>query len=523
MEHTQIRLLYNPKKENVNQWQTNTVDLSAYIDFQYTENTEKKEDASQINLINKELYRGKISSYNSGTYTFTVPETYEVNELRWHSFIDYKGNWYVIESNTANTITLSTDYTFPISPTNLPINSQYTIRLPRFKSQDVIQIYVWNVDDGIYSEPSNISDKLAFNGQVKAIKYTEDAKTIILTLGTLSELLMKSSKSWATAVTGAYPKCYQKIQDALNWVNNTNKGAIQIAWAATNPIIKSNGDPFPDKDYYSDYRPAYDIIKEVSRNEYTGDGEYYSFLKPTEDSGVASFDFVWDKKTSTVSNEFVEGEDFKLVSYSWDSGEVLAMLTIRCGLDARGSRISTFVIGDLSNGSRGRPATRNFSGEIITKEITDNLSDFNPEATDGSASFPTSYPYTTSTSVTTEEADQYPDKLSSGTYTATTSAEYNNWIRWLAKARARIWGSNIINSSNRLLRSIKIRYYNEPLSAIPGSLDRFKIPSVGFIGGGLLEKDTRPKLRLISKKVSFDKSGLVIDCDYKEESDLVVE
>ena len=287
MEHVQIRLLYFPKKENVNAWQTDSVDLSAYTSTEFSENLQKKEDSSQISFVNKVIARGKITGYSSNV--FTVTGNYEVNALRWHSFIDSKGNRFVIASNTSNTITLSTDYTFPVNPTSSYVGQAYSIKIPTLQMQDIIQIYSWTITDGSYAEPANLLDKLSFNGQVTSWKYSENAETVLIKLGNLSELLMKSTRQWATDITGSYPKCFQKIQDVINWVNQVNLGAIQIRWASTNPVVKRDGGTaFPDKDYYSDYRSGYDVIYQLCQDEYTEDGEYYFYLKQGDNLQLVS-------------------------------------------------------------------------------------------------------------------------------------------------------------------------------------------------------------------------------------------
>lgn len=84
MKAPQTRMIYRPKKEGEKTWQAESIDLSSYIDHQVNVSIEKKEDASQLTFVNKILSRGSITSYDTGTHTFTVSNTnMEVNQFRW--------------------------------------------------------------------------------------------------------------------------------------------------------------------------------------------------------------------------------------------------------------------------------------------------------------------------------------------------------------------------------------------------------------------------------------------------------
>lgn len=517
MEHSQIRIIYFPKKEEVNDWQTDGVDLYSYIDFQSTESLNKSENAGQIPFVLKTFVNAK-ATYSSGVFTITHPSiTMPVNKYKWFTLIDKNKNRFKIVSNTSDTITLSTDYRFVATP----VSGEIKIQLPDFNLDDLFRIYLWNVKDNDYKEPTNIVDKLAFLGQISSINrtYSEQGNRCTLKINDMTDVLLKDVKPFAYKIGGALPKFYQKIKNIIEQANFANGNSVNLEWDDTNPELKKDEvTEFPDVDYYSDSKSSLEVISELVTEKYTGDGEYFYYLSPKPDSSN-TFIFSLRAKSFEYDSILIEGEDFKLISESIDKAEAISRLIVKCGLDPDGKRITTFVQGNLKYGTRGRPVAWGIAGEIMTKEIAEDdpvTPVFDTSQATGGL-YPTSYPYTTATLVTADEAAQFPTKLTEGAFTANNDKDYKEWIRNLSKAKAKILGRQYIAKNNKVLEQVVIEYYNVPTSKIPGTVDKLKIPSIGWTGGDFGQYDYRVVLRQNSKQIQLNTRGLSIKVTYKQD------
>ncbi|MDD3972422.1 MAG: hypothetical protein PHC31_10980 [Clostridia bacterium] len=517
MEHNQIRMIYFPKKEELNDWQIDGVDVFAYIDFQSTESLNKSENAGQIPFVLK-TFVNTPGVYSSGVYTLTDSSiNLPVNKYKWFTLVDKNKNRFRIASNTANTITLSTDYTFVAQP----VSGEIKIQLPDFNLDDIFRIYVWNVTDGVYEEPANIADKLAFLGQVSSISrtYSDQGNRCTLKINDMTEVLLKDVKPFAYKIGGTLPKFYQKINNIIEQANASNGNSVNLEWDPTNPILKKDGiTEFPDVDYYSDTKSSLEVISELVGEKYTADGEYFFYLTPKPDTSN-TFLFHLRAKKFEYESVLTEGVDFKLISESIDKAEAISRLIVKCGLDPDGKRITTFVQGNLKYGTRGRPVAWGIAGDIMTKEIAEDdlvTPVFDTSLPTGGL-YPTSYPYTTATIVTAEEAAQFPTKLTEGTFTANNDKEYREWIRNLSKAKAKILGRQYIAKNNKVLEQVIIEYYNVPTAKIPGSVDKLKIPSIGWTGGEFGQYDYRVVLRQNAKKIQLNSTGLTVQVTYKQD------
>ena len=514
MRHPQLSIEYFPKKENKNEWQTTSVELSGYLDFQSEDGVDKKKDAAQVPFILKSFDDG-TATYAANVFTISSAK-WKVNQWRWFMLVDANNNRFRIASNTLNTITLSTDYTFP----GVPVAGWIKIMIPDFQLEDELDFYVWNIDDGVYAEPAADADKLAFVGQIIAIsdKYdvTQGAQRVVK-FNNLTEALLSYNIPAAYPNDGSFKKFYEKISNVLDFVAGSSSGTLSIVEDASNPVLKKDGSTaFPDIDYYSDYKSSYEIVYDLCQAKYTEDGEYYFFIKP---SAPQQYTFMLRPKLFTGYADLEEGEDFSLISRSIDKADAISRLIIKCGLDPDGKRVSVLVQGNKKYGTRGRPVAHNFAGDIMQKEILTNTANFDTELEEKSL-YPTAYNYVTATIVTAAEYNEYPGYLTVGANTITTDKEYRTFVRWLSRAKAKIWGRDYINHTNNKREKVVIRYYNVPTSAIPGDIKRLKIPSIGWTGGAIGSLDYRIILRITSRKTNISKKGITVDVEYLQDWEL---
>lgn len=516
METSQIRIIYYPKYDNRFSWVSTGVDLTAYLDFNSEETIEKKIDGSNLPFLYKEFgnYNG---TYVLSTRTYTVTGVnWETDRFKWHTLIDNNNNRFVILSNTSNTITIAESSDFIIVKT--PVSGTISITLPDFENDDIIEVYGWKIRDNVYAEPANFTDKIIFIGQVAARKIKHDSRgtQINIKLMNMTELLLKTTRKWAITDIN-FLTSPEKIGYVITQVNGMNKGLINIEFDAADYPTTTTGDAFKTFTYFKDDSPAYDVIFDLSRTEYTGDVyEYYAYIKPIADK---RYELIWEPKLQTINNTYTEGIDFDLIEFNNDKAEIISSLIVVCGRDANNYAIRQMVYGDFKRGSRTKRMSNDITAQIFLNESNTNPGsfDFNIDK------YPTSFPYTTATSVTQNEVDaligtNYASFLSTtGTYSISSKANFNKFIRYLSKARAIIYGKDYLNRNNYTRDKLVVRFYTTPAAHIPGRTAKFNIPTIGWTGGGVNQFDYRKNLRLNSKRVGIDSSGIFIECEYLED------
>ena len=113
--------------------------------------------------------------------------------------------------------------------------------------------------------------------------------------------------------------------------NNSLSGLPAIALADDFPIDKSNGQPFPQTVYFSNYKPLNEILNELCTNEYTGDGKYDWYIDNANKLHIyKSADF----PAYDLSNEIIK-------EYSFDDGvaEIINQCIVYAGTDLNDSPI----------------------------------------------------------------------------------------------------------------------------------------------------------------------------------------
>lgn len=524
MEHSQFKVLYYPKRDlpaNVNVWETTPVDLYSYLDFNCQETTEKKQDGSNLPFIKKVLYEG-TATYTTSTRVYTFTGTnFETNIFKWHTLIDKNDNRYVIQGNTATTITLAPTTSFNFYGT--PQTGQVRIELPDFEEDDIIVCQGWKIRDNTYAEPADFGDKILFTGQVisRGVKHDNRGTQINLKLGNMTELMLKTTQKWDIP-SSQYSTTIDKIQHVLAVLNGRNQGAIQVNWSASNPSTKLNGAPFLSEHYFKDDSSAYDVIYDLSTKPHTGDTvEYYTYLRPVS---ANLFELVWQPKNITTATTIYEGADFDFISWNNEKVDAISSLLFRCGRDANNNNITQIVHGSFKKGSRGYRYAEDIASEIINGERSANPASFNFDV----SKYPTSYNYTTATSVTADEVaalagTNYSSFINAvGTYVITSNSNYNKFVRYVAKARAVIRGKAFLDKNNKVRDKVVVRFYATPAAKIPGSTGKFVIYTLGWTGGSAGQKDYRKDLRLVTKTVGVDSNGIYSECTYLEDENKVV-
>lgn len=513
MEHSQSKVMYYPKRDEGYSWEGTPTELTAYLDYQAVESIGKKTDAGQI-PFNRITFDNRYGTYNAGTLTFTCTgANWVTNQWRWFTLVN-NTNRFVIQSNTANTITLApaSSFYFPAAP----ISGEVNIELPEFTMGDILVFYGWKADND-YTEPALDGDKILFVGQVVAITQSAGDTGVqdTLKISNMSELLLKyrrAFKIFGTSINTA-PLAIRYIIDL---VNASNQGTLQLTYDNSSiPLFKKDGvTPFKTITYIKDDKSAGDVVSELSTNTYTGDGDYFFYIIPISPT---VFKFYWKPITNTVTSNLVEGDAFTLINRSVDRAEVLSHVLVRAGLDARGRRISVRCAGSMKEGTRARPVSVDISGEIIENETINKPTDWDTSAV-SDALYPLTYPYTTHVSVTPDEVLASPGKkLVIGTMTVNTKGEWNSFLINLTRARAIIYGQDILRYNGELREKITLLFLGQPSGMIPGTLDRLTIPSIGWTGGKTGTYDYRKLLRVQSKNIRLTNNGIGLEVTYEQD------
>jgi hypothetical protein len=399
-----------------------------------------------------------------------------------------------------------------------PATGQIRITLPKFNNDDIFQIFGWKITDGVNAEPAAFSDKIMFLGQVAGRKIKNDSRgiQINLKLANMTELLLKTTRKWEIPTTN-FPTVPEKIQFITNTINGMNRGVITIEFDAADYPTTTKGTPFTSFNYFKDDAPAFDVIHDLSRTEYTGDiVEYYSYIKPI---GEKRYKLIWEPKTQTIDKNLVEGTDFDFIEFNNDKAEIVSAAIIVCGRDANNHAIRQMVYGDFKQGSRTKRFTSSITNDLFLYETSNNPADFDLNVD----KFPQGFPYTTATEVSQDEVDavigtNYAAYLNAtGQYIIANKSDFNKFIRYLSKARAIIDGTHFLTQNNYTRDKLIVRFYDTPSAHIPGETTKFTIYSIGWTGDGVNSYDYRKTLRLISKKIGVNKDGMFLDCEYGED------
>ena len=517
MESSQFKILYYPKYTETFAWPADGVELQAYLDVNTAESIEKKADGSNLPFILKH-FGNYNATYNSITRVYTVTGmNWEVNKWRWHSLTDSAGNRFVIQSNTANTITIPSNAFFKTKKD--PVSGMIRIGMPNFNNNDILEIYGWKIRNNEYTEPAAFADKIMFIGQIRGRQIKNDSRgsQISLKLSNMTELLLKTTQKWAISEDN-FLTAPEKIGSIVDIVNGRNRGLIHIEFDSTDYPTTTEGTPFKTITYYRDDSPAYEAILELSRKEWTGDVvDYYAYIKPI---GERRYKLIWEPRMDSISRELTEGIDFDFISFNNDQAEVISSLVVVCGRDANNNTIRQTVYGDFRYGSRTKRIASDITDKIFMYETDKNRASFNFDA---DQKYPSSYPYTTATEVTDLEVKALKGTFFgnfldvTGTYTLANKTDFNKFIRYLSRARAIINGKDYLGQSRRTRDVIVLRFYTTPASHIPGTVDNLIIPTIGWTGDGYNITDVTKVMRLSSRKLGVNKDGLYTECEYSED------
>jgi len=198
----------------------------------------------------------------------------------------------------------------------------------------------------VYSVDAWSSSDVLMNGAIRQVPQTIDANR---------DLLRINGYNYSESVGGVLifvdggtsgTPIVQFLQNSVNTAKLRNP-SFPLSWHPDNPTTTSTGGAFPsvtDKVFNKTLNYA---LEKYSKNEYTGDGEYYYY--------VDSNNFlIWAKRDGVVSHSFVESTaEHKSIKVSKDINDVKNYVIVKGGYDSNINSIQTYVADYSSIGKNG--------------------------------------------------------------------------------------------------------------------------------------------------------------------------
>lgn len=374
------------------------------------------------NHANDRLTR-QFFSGNAVTTAFTLNYGPPTEFLGTDSFQVYVSD--VLQTYGTNYLVSGTTLTFQAGSIPGIGVDNIEIRFEVISADDKCKIYIWkdlewgsmtqdDKDNAFQMEGIIVEPRLRSTdaGRVLGVKGNGIIEVIF---NALAFVKPKGQKKW-----------YEIIQDMLAQINQnlpvgrkvygggsirTESNAAALEWAELgNPTTKHDSSAFPDKQYYSSYKRAIEVLEEVTQDKYTEDADYYYYVAwdRTLNNNEGAYGLFIRYKNPSVSAgfEITQGTDnLQDVDMRRATEDVVNAVIYNCGFDPleRGMEYLNYDFTSQSSyGVRWKyvTTTSDLGQTVINQEFEANPDDW--EQTDiytRVENFPkdTAYPYTVRT------------------------------------------------------------------------------------------------------------------------------
>jgi len=204
-------------------------------------------------------------------------------------------------------------------------------------TDDIIKIYLGR------GRPAPTS--LVMDGIINSIKYSVDFNGKNYIIGGVNKLehIMYN----VTAAAFKDKKASTIIIDLINVANDQNTGIMDVWTDIRTGEVQATT---KDTDYIEIEKSIFQHIEALSTDEYTGNGTYIYYLD-------TSNNFVWKPRpvddAGSETGTIEEGVDCIKVGIERGTWGVINALTINCGIDLNGRKITTYAIRADSIGRNG--------------------------------------------------------------------------------------------------------------------------------------------------------------------------
>jgi hypothetical protein len=421
-----------------------------------------------------------------------------------------------------------------------------TDALPVINIDDRIDVFVANSASGVFigTTASDYTNYFLFNGTVEEThdELVEDgANRLVVQGANATQLLMRTLlpagvyKQDTISVNNqnVSPTVPNQIQTMFEFINQSNPAGRQLVWSPDNKPTKEDGTAFPPISYSTNYKPVYNIIADLSTDAYTGDGDYYFYLK-INSSGQN--EFVWKKRTilSDSYSTLVEGTDFSARTIPYGTWDVVNTVILHCGTDANNKGILTFYYGSprqktANIGSRPKYMAKDIAGKIIADESSQSGS-----AYVFVAKYPGTYPYVTKYAPSSDDWKLYagvfknqkffgtlsfvnyvsagtsPERPTSGGsenlhIIVNSDSQFNSFVRNAARLLGRKFAKSVVDLQGYARYKVDATLYEGRNTDTLGAL--YKIESATYDWTNDSEGDKRKVLRLSEIKHTIGNDG----------------
>ena len=359
---------------------------------------------------------------------------------------------------------------------SITLNNYDNYQFEKFKVDDKLKIYA-KIDG---------TETLLLEGliQEKTNNTTTDNKTVTLTgLNRLEKLFNAMVSTSGESVTKPASYWIKNIIDQVN--NNNSLGGTNREILYNNSTISTTTQK---QVYIRGYEKAFKLIEELSKDEFTGDGQYYYYLD-TDNY------FHW-KKYSDVIEHSINEED-NTVSNRTRRGmfEVVNYIIMNCGKSPYGASILQVDYSVQSINKYGWKV-KLVSKESIANELTNKDRNTKPEYWDDDSNFPNNYPYYAVWGEETSSDSDYNDKFVEEVQRQGKSAI-----------------NALLDKTTGAVNEVQLEAYNNTSFAYSlGQLTRLTIPSNYW---------SNPEdLRITSITYSFDTKGWITMLKLKEDDEI---
>lgn len=428
--------------------------------------------------------------------------------------------WSETSTEILNTIDLQTDVNIDIKSDTfqMQVFGETTINFSSYDLDDRFEVFAKNVADGeditdIDTEDTTIFDStFIYSGVLNNWKYTnadDGSRQFIIQGANVSERLLKTMLPAGYITGGSFNYTAPDIIKNLIELTNEYSSGKDIMWHPDNPTVMSNGQPFPEISYSSDYKPVYQMIADISKEDKTGDGVYYYYIKGDHTGNY----LVWRKRNSTIPPEttLTENIDFVKPTIEYGIWDTVNFLIINGGKDPRGNGILTFYIDSASAGQIG------VRGKYFPMDIAEALHKYEQVNSPGDFADDTRFPSGASYPYSTKFVNPYLNIVSES---ISNEAEYVSWFRKTVKTLSKYNGKAYVDKYKYARFKMSCEAAIGVNNLVVGQVYNIVCPSIGWTN--VAGVDNTKNLRLVDIKYHVGIKGWTTDYEFEQDWDAVI-
>jgi len=514
VDYIHSRIVIRKKLQSTNTWipEANGLVLTDHFNINTSKGLGKKRDSfsfdvrSPNNQLFETFYDGDGST-PTFTLKFSPIDSEHLTNAQQKLFV-YVGG--VLQEYTTNYTVSGSILTFKAG--SIPASGSRNIRVvfPVIETDDLVDIYRWknNTWDSMTTAEKNTA-RLE-EGRVAEPTIRKGRNILgVRGFGSLDVIFSGMAFSLTDNSDVAAEVIIQRIIGQLNQFNQNRKiyGQNAAEWADI-----GNDPSSITTSYSSKYKPAIEMIEELSGDGHTGNGQYIYWVdyNSTDDR----YEFHWKAKSTTSTSTVTEGIDFNKIEASRSIDGVINVVIYNVGNDAYGNGQEylnyDFTISGYGSRWKYVSETDTITQTILQTEFEQNLSKFDT-GDDGekTSNFPNDYDsggngyWEFDFTPETSQGDRTDS--SNASKNVTTDKAFNNVIRthayWMGKDATQKYIQLFSNPRFKAKLSVPITNDN---TYVIGDMYTLDIPAFNL---------NQKKLRLVQIDEEFNKTILFFEED----------